>query len=183
MAKYKHSFWRYIPSNQDKRSTFKFVETIETDTEDVPNLHDYYCIDHMTNTETGQMRVKNHSAPEYCRSKYIGWSLNLPPVEKSNNQEIYMVIHKSNDIIEFDQFLEPKDKRYTKEEWENILKLIEDKFNNAKELMKEGTQPNFKLKEEFRAFSLGRKAFFLFHIVNNYKFIHLIQKLNIGYTN
>ena len=80
MAKYKHSFWRYIPSKQDKRSTFKFVETIETDTEDVPDIHDYYCIDHMTNTETGQMRVKNHSAPEYCRSKYIGWSLNLPPV-------------------------------------------------------------------------------------------------------
>ena len=183
MAKYKHSFWRYIPTNKDKKSTFKFVETQETDTEDIPDIHDYYCIDHVTNLETGQMRVKNHSAPEYCISKYIGWSLQLPPVEKSNKQEIYMVIHKSIDKIEFDQFLEPKDKRYTQEEWEFILKIIEDNFNKAKEIMKEGTEPTFKAKAEFRAFSLGRKAFFLYNIVNNYKFIHLIQKLNIGYTN
>jgi len=35
---------------------------------------------------------------------------------------------------------------------------------------------------EFRAFSLGRKAFYLYHIVSNDKFIHLLQKLNIGYT-
>jgi hypothetical protein len=93
-----------------------------------------------------------------------------------------MVIHKSNDKIEFDQFLEPKDKRYTQEEWEDILKIIEDKFNAAKDLMKQGTVPIFKTKVEFRAFSLGRKAFYLYHIVSNYKFIHLIQKLNIGYT-
>ena len=93
-----------------------------------------------------------------------------------------MVIHKSNDKIEFDQFLEPKDKRHTQEEWEDILKIIEDKFNTAKDLMKQGTVPIFKTKVEFRAFSLGRKAFFLYHIVSNYKFIHLIQKLNIGYT-
>ena len=137
----------------------------------------------MTNLDTGQMRVKNHSAPGYCVSKYIGISLELPPVEKSNKQEIYMVIHKSIDKIEFDQFLEPKDKRYTQEEWESILKIIEDKFNTAKDLMKQGTAPIFKTKVEFRAFSLGRKAFFLYHIVSNYKFIHLIQKLNIGYTN
>ena len=52
-----------------------------------------------------------------------------------------------------------------------------------KDLMKQGTVPIFKAKVEFRAFSLGRKAFFLYHIVSNYKFIHLIQKLNIGYTN
>ena len=182
MTKYKHSFWRYIPSSKDKKSAFKFVETKETDTEDIPDLHDYYCIDHMTNLETGQMRVKNHSAPGYCVSKYIGISLELPPVEKSNKQEIYMVIHKSIDKIEFDQFLEPKDKRYTQEEWEFILKIIEDKFNTAKDLMKQGTAPIFKTKVEFRAFSLGRKAFFLYHIVSNYKFIHLIQKLNIGYT-
>jgi len=136
----------------------------------------------MTNLDTGQMRVKNHSAPEYCKSKYIGVSLELPPVEKSNKQDIYMVIHKSDDNIEFDQFLEPKDKRYTQEEWESILKDIEDKFNDAKEQMKQGTAPRFKAKVEFRAFSLGRKAFFLYHIVSNYKFIHLIQKLNIGYT-
>jgi hypothetical protein len=128
------------------------------------------------------MRVKNHSAPGYCVSKYIGISLELPPVEKSNKQDIYMVIHKSNDKIEFDQFLEPKDKRYTQEEWEDILKIIEDKFNTAKDLMKQGTVPIFKTKVEFRAFSLGRKAFYLYHIVSNYKFIHLIQKLNIGYT-
>jgi hypothetical protein len=73
MAKYKHSLWRYIPSNKDKKSTFKFIESINTETEDVPDIHEYYCVDHVTNLETGQMRVKNHSAPEYCVSKYIGW--------------------------------------------------------------------------------------------------------------
>jgi len=124
MAKYKHSFWRYIPSSKDKKSAFKFVETKETDTEDIPDLHDYYCIDHMTNLETGQMRVKNHSAPGYCVSKYIGISLELPPVEKSNKQEIYMVIHKSIDKIEFDQFLEQKIKDIHKKNGNLSSKLL-----------------------------------------------------------
>jgi hypothetical protein len=44
-----------------------------------------------------------------------------------------MVIHKSNDKIEFDQFLEPKDKRYTQEEFDWLLSLIEKKFNKQKE--------------------------------------------------
>ena len=90
----------------------------------------------MTNLDTGQMRVKNHSAPDYCKSKYIGVSLELPPVEKSNKQDIYMVIHKSNDKIEFDQFLEPKDKRY-KKLINNLLsdiktKSIDQIFNDPK---------------------------------------------------
>jgi hypothetical protein len=38
------------------------------------------------------------------------------------------------------------------------------------------------LEEEFRAFSLGRRAYFLYHIVRNYNFIHLVRRLNIGYT-
>ena len=52
------------------------------------------------------MRVKNHSAPEYCVSKFIGWSLELPPVEKSNKQDVYVVFHKSSfshKKIEFDE--------------------------------------------------------------------------------
>ena len=186
MPRFKHSFWRYIPSTDERQSFFKFVESFETDSDAVPKFDDHNCIDHIVNLENEQMRVKNHSAPEYCVSKYVGWNLNLPPVEKTNKQEIYLVIHRSSfshKKIEFDEFLEPKQKRYTQEEWESILKIIEDKFNTAKDLMKQGTAPIFKTKVEFRAFSLGRKAFFLYHIVSNYKFIHLIQKLNIGYTN
>jgi hypothetical protein len=40
----------------------------------------------------------------------------------------------------------------------------------------------FKTENEFRAFSLGRRAYFLYHLVRNYNFKHLIRRLNIGYT-
>ena len=194
LKKYSHSFWRYIPSRNKKPSTFKFVETIFTDDDAVPEIHDHLCIDVVKNLETGQMRVKNHSAYEYCVSKYIGWSLLLPPVEKSNKEDVYVVIHRtsfSHKKIEFDEFLEPKDKRYTHEEWEYVLLTIENKFTKQKDWAKDGNRvPTqyedgtqvFKTEEEFRAFSLGRRAYFLYHLVNNYKFIHLIRRLNIGYT-
>ena len=195
MGKYKHSFWRYIPSTDERQSFFKFVESLETDNDAVPKFDDHYCIDHILNIETGQMRVKNHSAPEYCVSKYVGWSLNLPPVEKTNKQEIYVVIHRSSFThkkIEFDEFLEPKDKRYTQAEWEFLLSNIEKKFNKQKEWAKDGIKiPSqyedgtqvFRTAEEFRAFSLGRRAYFLFHLVSSHKFTHLVRRLNIGYTN
>jgi len=194
MAKYKHSFWRYVPSTEKYKSEFKFVESFETDSDAVPEFHDHYCIDHMVDLETGQMRVKNHSAPEYCVSKYVGVSLCLPPVEKANKQEIYMVIHRSSfshKKIVFDEILEPKDKRYTQEEFEYLLSIIEKKFNKQKEWAKDGIKiPSqyddgtkvFRTEEEFRAFSLGRRAYFLYHLVNNYGFTHLVRKLNIGYT-
>jgi hypothetical protein len=194
MTKYKHSFFRYIPSTDERQSFFKFVESFETESDAVPKFDDHYCIDHIVNLDNGQMRVKNHSAPEYCVSKYVGWSLNLPPVEKTNKQEIYVVIHRSSfshKKIEFDEFLEPKDKRYTQEEWELLLSSIEKKFNRQKEWAKDGikipTQYEdgtqvFKTQEEFRAFSLGRRAYFLYHLVLNYKFTHLVRRLNIGYT-
>ena len=194
MPKFKHSFWRYIPSTDERQSFFKFVEAFETDNDAVPKFDDHNCIDHIVNLDTGQMRVKNHSAPEYCVSKYVGWSLCLPPVEKTNKQEIYVVIHRSSFAhkkIEFDEFLEPKDKRYTHEEWEFLLSNIEKKFNKQKEWAKDGiVSPSkyedggavFRTEEEFRAFSLGRRAYFLYHLVNNHKFIHLVRRLNIGYT-
>ena len=194
MAKYKHTFWRYVPSTEKFKSEFKFVESFETDNDNVPKFEDHYCIDHIVNLETGQMRVKNHSAPEYCVSKYVGYNLCLPPVEKANKQDVYMVIHRSSFAhkkIEFDEFLEPKDKRYTQEEFDWLLTLIEKKFNKQKEWAKEGirvpTQYDdgtqvFRTEEEFRAFSLGRRAYFLYHLVNSHRFIHLIRKLNIGYT-
>ena len=84
MPQYKHNFWRYIPSNSQFSSNFKFVETIITEDDNVPQFQDYYCIDQVINTETGQIRIKNHSAPDYCISKFVGWSLELPPVEKAN---------------------------------------------------------------------------------------------------
>jgi hypothetical protein len=194
MTKFKHSFWRYIPSTDERQSFFKFVESFETNNDNVPNFDDHNCIDHIVNLDNGQMRVKNHSAPEYCVSKYVGWSLNLPPVEKTNKQDVYMVIHRSSfshKKIEFDEFLEPKDKRYTQEEWELVLSLIEKKFNKQKEWAKDGIKiPSqyddgsqvFKTEEEIRAFSLGRRAYFLYHLVNSHKFTHLVRKLNIGYT-
>ena len=194
MTKFKHSFWRYVPSTEKFKSEFKFVESIETNSDTVPEFHDHYCIDHVVDLETGQMRVKNHSAPEYCVSKYVGWSLELPPVEKANKQEVYVVIHRSSfshKKIEFDEFLEPKQKRYTQEEFEWLLSIIEKKFNKQKEWAKDGIKiPSkyedggavFRSEEEFQAFSLGRRAYFLFHIVRNHKFVHLIRKLNIGYT-
>jgi hypothetical protein len=195
MKKFKHSFWRYVPSTEKYKSEFKFVESFETDSDAVPEFHDHYCIDHLVDLETGQMRVKNHSAPEYCVSKYIGWGLCLPPVEKANKQEIYMVIHKSSfshKKIEFDEFIEPKTKRYTQEEFEYLLSVIEKRFNKQKEWAKDGIKiPSqyddgtqvFKTEEEFRAFSLGRRAYFLYHLVNGHNFTHLIRRLNIGYTN
>ena len=194
MAKYRHSFWRYIPSTDERQSFFKFVESFETDNDSVPKFDDHYCIDHIINLENGQMRVKNHSAPEYCVSKYVGWTLQLPPVEKTNKQEIYVVIHRSSfshKKIEFDEFLEPKDKRYTQEEWEFLLSNIEKRFNKQKEWAKDGIKvPTkyedggavFRTEEELQAFSLGRRAYFLFHLVRNHKFIHLVRRLNIGYT-
>ena len=96
MAKYKHTFWRYVPSTEKFKSEFKFVESIESDSDAVPEFHDHYCIDQVIDLVTGQMRVKNHSAPEYCVSKYVGFNLCLPPVEKANKQEIYVVIHRSS---------------------------------------------------------------------------------------
>jgi len=194
MTKYKHYFWRYVPSTEKHKSEFKFVETFETDSDTVPEFHDHYCIDHMVNLETGQMRVKNHSAPEYCVSKYIGWSLELPPVEKANKQEIYVVIHKSSfshKRIEFDEFLEPINNRYNQREWEFVLSVIEDRFTKQKEWAKEGIRSPaqyddgtkvFMTENEFRAFSFGRRAYFLYHLVRNYSFTHLIRRLNIGYT-
>ena len=194
MSKYTHSIWRYIPAFNNKPSTFKFVENIVTDNDAVPDLHDYYCIDSVLNKETGQIRIKNHSAPDYCISKFTGWTLELPPVEKTNKQDIYVVYHRSSfshKKIEYDEFLEPKDKRYTEEEWLQVLKWIEQKFNKQKEWAKDGIKtpasyedgsPVFKTENEFKAFSMGRRAYFLYHLVNDYKFIHLIRKLNVGYT-
>ena len=194
MTKYKHSFWRYVPSTEKHKSEFKFVESFETDSDSVPEFHDHYCIDHMVNLETGQMRVKNHSAPEYCVSKYIGWSLELPPVEKANKQDIYIVVHKSSfshKKIEFDEFLEPENSRYNQEEWEFLLSVIESRFTKQKEWAKDGIKiPSqyddgkkvFMTENEFRAFSFGRRAYFLYHLVRNYSFTHLIRRLNIGYT-
>ena len=177
MAKYKHTFFRYVPSTEKFKSEFKFVESIESDSDAVPEFHDHYCIDHVVDSKTGQMRVKNHSAPEYCVSKYIGWSLELPPVEKANKQEIYVVIHKSSfshKRIEFDEFLEPINNRYNQKEW-------------AKEGIRSPAQYDdgtkvFMTENEFRAFSFGRRAYFLYHLVRNYSFTHLIRRLNIGYT-
>ena len=66
----------------------------------------------------------------------VGVSLSLPPVEKTTKQEVYMVIHRSSFAhkkIEFDEFLEPKDKRYTQEEFEWLLSIIEKKINKQKE--------------------------------------------------
>jgi hypothetical protein len=194
MTKFKHSFWRYIPSTDERQSFFKFVESFETDNDNVPKFDDHNCIDHIVNLDNGQMRVKNHSAPEYCVSKYVGWSLHLPPVQKTNKQDIYMVIHRSSfshKKIEFDEFLEPKDKRYTQEEFDSLLSTIEKKFNKQKEWAKDGIKiPSqyddgtqvFRNEEEFRAFSLGRRAYFLYHLVHSHKFTHLVRKLNIGYT-
>jgi hypothetical protein len=194
MPKYRHSFWRYIPSTDERQSFFKFVETIETDSDSVPEFYDHNCIDHILDLETGQMRVKNHSAPEYCVSKYVGSSLHLPPVEKTNKQEIYIVFHRSSfshKKIEFDEFLEPKDKRYNQQEWTYLLSVIEKRHNRQKEWAKDGIKiPSqyedgtkvFRTEEEFRAFSLGRRAYFLYHLVRNHNFTHLVRRLNIGYT-
>ncbi len=194
MPRFKHSFWRYIPSTDESQSFFKFVESFETDNDAVPKFDDHYCIDHIVNLDNGQMRVKNHSAPEYCVSKYVGCSLQLPPVEKTNKQEIYVVIHRSSfshKKIEFDEFLEPKDKRYTQGEWEFLLSNIEKKFNKQKEWAKDGIRTPakyedgsavFRNMDEFQAFSLGRRAYFLYHLVRNHHFIHLVRRLNIGYT-
>jgi len=194
MPKYRHSFWRYIPSTDERQSFFKFVETIETDSDNVPEFYDHNCVDHIVDLETGQMRVKNHSAPEYCVSKYVGSSLHLPPVEKTNKQDIYIVFHRSSfshKKIEFDEFLEPKDKRYNQQEWTYLLSLIEKRHNRQKEWAKDGIKiPSqyddgtqvFRTEEEFRAFSLGRRAYFLYHLVRNHNFTHLVRRLNIGYT-
>ena len=72
-----------------------------------------------------------------------------------------------------------------------MVVLIEKKFNKQKDWVKngikipsqyeDGTQV-FRTEEEFRAFSLGRRAFFLHQLVNSHQFIHLVRKLNIGYT-
>jgi len=194
MPRFKHSFWRYIPSTDERQSFFKFVESFETDSDAVPKFDDHNCIDHIVNLENEQMRVKNHSAPEYCVSKYVGWNLNLPPVEKTNKQEIYLVIHRSSfshKKIEFDEFLEPKQKRYTQEEFQFLLATIEKRFERQKEWAKDGLKiPSqyedgtqvFKSSEELRAFSFGRRAYFLHHLVRNHDFTHLIRRLNIGYT-
>ena len=192
--KFLHTIWRYIPASANYPSAFKFVENKYSDSDSLLSFHDYYCIVCIRNLENGQVRIKNHSAPEYCVSKFVGYTLQLPPVEKANKQDIYVVIHRSSfshKKIEFDEFLEPKDKRYTQGEWEFLLSNIEKKFNKQKEWAKDGIKiPSkyedggavFRTEEELRAFSLGRRAYFLFHLVRNHKFIHLVRRLNVGYT-
>ena len=194
MPKFKHIFWRYIPSSNDFPSNFKYVETIETESDSVPSFQDYYCVVQVMNLETGQIRIKNHSAPEYCISKFVGWFLELPPVEKANKEEIFVVIHRTSfnhKKIEFDEFLDTPKNRYTQEEWHDLLKRIEERFNKQKEWAKDGIKtpsiyedqtPVFRGEQEFKAFSLGRRAYFLYHLVSVYHFKHLVRKLNIGYT-
>ena len=72
-----------------------------------------------------------------------------------------------------------------------IDKQNKKKFNKQKEWAKDGIKiPSqyedgtqvFRTEEEFRAFSLGRRAYFLYHLVNSHKFTHLVRRLNIGYT-
>jgi len=41
MSKFRHSFWRYVPSTEKFKSEFKFVESIETDSDAVPEFHDH----------------------------------------------------------------------------------------------------------------------------------------------
>ena len=141
MPRFKHSFWRYIPSTDERQSFFKFVESFETDSDAVPKFDDHNCIDHIK--------------------------------------------------IEFDEFIEPKQKRYTQEEFQFLLATIEKRFERQKEWAKDGLKiPSqyedgtqvFKSSEELRAFSFGRRAYFLHHLVRNHDFTHLIRRLNIGYT-
>ena len=192
--KFSHSFWRYIPARDNKPSFFKYVDRILSDNDTIPEFHDFYCIDVVKNSSTGQIRVKNHSAPEYCVSKFVGWSLRLPTVEKLTKQEVFIVIHRSSfdhKKIEFDEFYEPKDQRYTQEDWINTLALVEERFNKQKNWAKSGMKipaayddgsPVFMNKSELEAFSMGRRAYFLFHIVSRFHFIHLVRPINIGYT-
>ena len=192
--KFSHVFWRYVPAHENKSSFFKYVETILTNSDTVPEFHDFYCIDSVTNIETGQVRVKNHSAPEYCVSKFVGWTLRLPTVEKLTKQEVFIVIHRSSfdhKKIEFDEFYEPINQRYTHEEWVNLLSSIEERFKKQKAWAIDGIKvpsiyqngtPVFMNKTEFDAFSMGRRAYFLYHIVSQHRFIHLVRPLNVGYT-
>ncbi len=195
MPKFTHSFFRYIPANDERRSFFKFVTVIETEDDNVPQFDDHYCIDLVKNLETDQIRIKNHSAPEYCVSKYVGWSLDLPPVEKQNKEPIFVVFHRSSYAhkkIEFDEFLEPVNKRYTQDDWKHLIIKIKKRFDQQKTwwaeneehtncMYEDGTSV-FQGKMEFKAFSMGRRAYFLYHLVYNNKFRHLIRDLNISYT-
>ena len=165
MARFKHSFFRYIPSTDERQSFFKYVESFETDNDSVPKYDDHFCIDHIVNLDNGQMRVKNHSAPEYCVSKYVGWSLSLPPVEKTNKQEIYVVIHRSSFAhkrIEFDEFLEPKDKRYTQEEWNNYCLLLKKSSIDKKNGLKKVSEFPVNMKMELKYLEL-KKSLEHFH--------------------
>lgn len=195
MPTFIHSFFRYIPANDERRSFFKFQATIESDNDNVPNFDDHFCIDVVKNTENGQIRVKNHSAPEYCVSKYVGWTLDLPPVEKQNKEPIFVVYHRSSYThkkIEFDEFLEPIDKRYNHEDWKQLINKIKRRFDQQKTWWSENNDHShcaysdgtsvFQGKVEYLAFSMGRRAYFLYHLVSNYKFRHLIRDLNISYT-
>ena len=192
---FSHSFFRYIPSNDERKSFFKFVEKIDTTDDSIPKIDDHNCIDVVTNNENGQIRIKNHSAPEYTVSKYVGWTLFLPPVEKQNKEPIFVVFHKSSfshKKVEFDEFLEPIDKRYDHEDWKQIINKIKRRFDLQKQTWSElenksncrfpDGQPLFKSETEFDAFSMGRRAYFLYHLVIDYKFRHLIRDLNIAYT-
>ena len=102
---FSHSFFRYIPSNDERRSFFKFVEKIDTTDDNVPKIDDHNCIDVVTNNENGQIRIKNHSAPEYSVSKYVGWTLFLPPVEKQNKEPIFVVFKDYFEIFCFNFFV------------------------------------------------------------------------------
>ena len=53
MARFKHSFFRYIPSTDERQSFFKFVESFETDNDSVPKYDDHFCIDHIDNDRGG----------------------------------------------------------------------------------------------------------------------------------
>jgi hypothetical protein len=71
MKKFKHSFWRYVPSNDERQSFFKFVETFETQSDVVPDFQDHYCIDHILDLETGQQYIGLDEPDQYGMWKRI----------------------------------------------------------------------------------------------------------------
>lgn len=172
--------WRYIPSHEESPSKFKYVEQFESEEDKISSYDDYPIVYQVFNLETGQIRIKNYNAPDKALDKFVGSILQLPKLTKTYSTPSFMVIHRSSfnhKKIEYDEFHATrllKDK-----EWYDIINRLELRFKYLKDNWKNEA---FSCEDEYLAFSMGRRAWFLWQLVVNEKFIHVQRDTTVAYT-
>ena len=172
--------WRYVPRHEDRPSKFNYVTEFKSEEDKILDYDDFPIIYQVFNLDTGQIRVKNYNAPEEAVVKFVGYVLDLPSLTKTYSTPSYMVIHRSSfnhKKIEYDEFHSSKPLK--DKEWYDIINTLESRFKYLKDNWK---NESFKCENEYLAFSMGRRAWFLWQLVVNEKFIHIQRDTTVAYT-